>query len=189
VRLDLRRQDRAAARADEIRVSHQPVEEHRRRGAGSVRCLVVTVSDTRRPANDASGARAAEMLASAGHEVRERVIVPDEAAEIGARVRAAIADPEIDAVVLTGGTGVAPRDVTTETIEALLQKRLDGFGEIFRMLSFAEVGGAAMLSRAVAGIAGSTAIFALPGSTKAVELAMAKLVVPELGHLIGLLRP
>ena len=121
--------------------------------------------------------------------LREREIVHDDRGAIAALVRAGIANPEIDAVILTGGTGVAPRDVTYEAVQDLLEKRLDGFGELFRSLSYEQIGAAAMLSRAIAGIVGQTVIFALPGSSKAVELGVERLIAPELGHVVGLIAP
>jgi molybdenum cofactor biosynthesis protein B len=150
---------------------------------------VVTVSDTRDLASDRSGQRATDLLTEAGHAVRRREIVTDDRAAIEALVRAAVADPDVDAVILTGGTGIAPRDVTWEAIDGLLDKPLHGFGELFRSLSYAEIGSAAMLSRAVGGVIGRTAVFALPGSTKAVELGVTRLIAPELGHIVGLLAP
>ena len=117
-----------------------------------------------------------------------RQIVKDEPAEIRQLLTDAIARSEIDAVLVTGGTGVSPRDGTVETIEPLLDKRLDGFGEIFRALSFEEIGAAAMLSRALAGSAGRTAVFVMPGSSNAVRLALERLILPELAHLVGQLR-
>ncbi|MBM4242282.1 MAG: molybdenum cofactor biosynthesis protein MoaB [Deltaproteobacteria bacterium] len=166
-----------------------PVAQHRSRSKRPARCMVITVSDTRDLADDRSGQRASDLLTEAGHVVRTREIVVDERAAIAALVRAAVADPEIDAVVLTGGTGIAPRDVTYEAIDELLDKPLHGFGELFRSLSYAEIGSAAMLSRAIGGVVGRTVVFALPGSTKAVELGVTKLIAPELGHMIGLLAP
>lgn len=166
-----------------------PVKQHRAQGRRAARCMVVTVSDTRDLASDKSGQRAADLLTEAGHVVRSREIVTDDRAAIAALVRAAAADPEIDAVVLTGGTGIAPRDVTYEAIDELLEKRLHGFGELFRNLSYVEIGSAAMLSRAIGGVLGRTVVFALPGSTKAVELGVTKLIAPELGHMIGLIAP
>lgn len=165
-----------------------PAAEHRARGR-SARCCVVTVSDTRTLETDKSGQRAAELLGLAGHTVVARVIVPDERAAIAAAVRNALDDTETDAVILSGGTGLAPRDVTYETVCELIEKPIDGFGELFRMLSFEEIGAAAMLSRAVGGVAGRTVIFALPGSSKAVELGVSRLIAPELGHIVGLIDP
>jgi len=165
-----------------------PAAEHRARGR-SARCRVITVSDTRTLETDSSGARAAELLVAAGHTVGARRIVPDERDAIARAVRDALDDPETDAVILSGGTGLAPRDVTYETVRDLLEKPIDGFGELFRMLSFEEIGAAAMLSRAVGGVTGRTAVFALPGSSKAVELGVTRLIAPELGHLLGLIAP
>lgn len=166
-----------------------PVAQHRAKTKRAARCMVITVSDTRDLASDKSGQRATDLLGEAGHEVRAREIVIDDRAAIVDLLRAAVANPEIDAVVLTGGTGVAPRDVTYEAVEDVLEKPLAGFGELFRSLSYAEIGSAAMLSRAIGGVVGGTVIFALPGSTKAVELGIQKLIAPELGHVIGLLAP
>jgi molybdenum cofactor biosynthesis protein B len=166
-----------------------PVAEHRAKAKRAARCMVITVSDTRDVASDRSGQRAAELLAEAGHVVAMREIVSDDRSAISALVRIAISNPEIDAVVLTGGTGIAPRDVTYEAVEGLLEKPLHGFGELFRNLSYAEIGSAAMLSRAIGGVADRTVVFALPGSTKAVELGVRELIAPELGHMIGLLAP
>ena len=166
-----------------------PVEQHRAKAKRAARCMVITVSDTRDLASDKSGQRAVDLLGEAGHEVRAREIVADEREAIAALVRAGVANPEIDAIVLTGGTGIAPRDVTYEAIEQVLDKPLRGFGELFRSLSYAEIGSAAMLSRAIGGVVDRTVVFALPGSTKAVELGIRKLIAPELGHMIGLLAP
>lgn len=169
--------------------SASPVDQHRAKAKRAARCMVITVSDTRDLASDQSGQRAVELLADAGHEVRAREIVADERAAIAALVRAGVANPDIDAVVLTGGTGIAPRDVTYEAVEEVIEKPLHGFGELFRSLSYEEIGSAAMLSRAIGGVVGRTVVFALPGSTKAVELGIRKLIAPELGHVIGLLAP
>ncbi len=166
-----------------------PVHQHRAAGKRTVRCLVVTVSDTRTMDDDKSGATASECLVAAGHEVLRREIVKDDRPTITGLVRTAIADDATDAVVLTGGTGVAPRDVTFEAVGEVLEKPLDGFGELFRSLSYEEIGSAAMLSRAIGGITGRTAVFALPGSTKAVRLGIDKLIGPELGHILGLIAP
>ncbi|MEO2169804.1 MAG: MogA/MoaB family molybdenum cofactor biosynthesis protein [bacterium] len=165
-----------------------PVAEHKAAGKARVRCLVVTISDTRTLATDKSGARAAELLVAAGHSVAGRQIIPDESGQIHALLQAGIDNPGTDALITTGGTGLAPRDVTTRVVDTLLTRRLDGFGELFRMLSFEEIGSAAMLSGATGGLAGSTMIFALPGSTKAVELGVSRLIIPELSHILGLIR-
>ena len=149
---------------------------------------MLTVSDTRNPGTDTSGQRIKALLEAAGHRVVAYGILPDEADRIGARLDELVGDPAVEAVIVTGGTGLAPRDTTYEVIAGRLEKRIDGFGELFRMLSYQEIGPAAMLSRAVAGVAGGTIIASLPGSTAAVELAMQKLLVPELGHVLHLLR-
>ena len=163
------------------------VHEHRQKGKLHARCAIVTVSDTRTPETDESGARIRELLLEAGHEIASIVIVKDEPERIVATVRGHLADAALHAIFLNGGTGLAPRDTTFEAIESLLEKEITGFGELFRMLSFQEIGSAAMLSRATAGIAGGKLVVSMPGSTAAVDLAMRKLVVPELGHVLHLL--
>ena len=147
------------------------------------RVHVLTVSDTRTIDDDTSGALCAELCAAAGHEVAGRNILPDDPAQVEAYCRGRAS--EVDAILLNGGTGISSRDATYEAVMRLLDKRLEGFGELFRMLSFADVGSRAMASRAVAGVHGRTLVFSMPGSTKDVRLAMEKLVVPELGHLVG----
>lgn len=150
---------------------------------------VVTVSDSRRGADDTSGALAGELIEAAGQRLVERLAVGDEAGRIRRAVEGLLARPDVDVVVLTGGTGISPRDVTPEAIDPLLERPLPGFGEIFRQLSFAEIGPAAMLSRALAGVAtgggAAKAVFALPGSPAAVDLALARLVLPAAGHLLA----
>jgi len=153
-----------------------------------VRCAVLTVSDTRRAEDDRGGQLIQEKLQLAGHVVMAYAIIPDDPEQIAARLCALRDDPDCDAVLLTGGTGIAPRDSTYEAVSALLDKRLDGFGELFRMLSFEQVGPAAMLSRAIGGLAGRTAVFVMPGSPQAIELAMDRLIIPELGHVVWLAR-
>jgi molybdenum cofactor biosynthesis protein B len=161
---------------------------HRARSGGPVACAVVTVSDTRTPETDASGACIRRLLEAAGHEVVSRAILPDDPERIREHVSALLAAPGVDAVIVNGGTGLAPRDTTYEAIVGLLDKRLEGFGELFRMLSFEQVGAAAMLSRATAGVARGRILVSLPGSPAAVELAMSRLLVPELSHMVGLVR-
>jgi len=158
-------------------------EEHRKAGPRSVKVFVVTASDTRGEAEDASGAWLKEAAAKAGHVVVGHRIVPDEPGAIRAALGEAAA-AGAEAVVLNGGTGVAVRDRTYEAVAGLLEKRLDGFGELFRMLSWQEIGSAAMMSRAVAGIWQGRVLFSLPGSTAAVTLAWEKLIAPELSHLV-----
>ena len=162
-----------------------PSHHHRRAAPAAVPSAVVTVSDSRTPESDSGGDRVAELLAAAGHPVLVRSIVPDEADAIAAALRELLARDDVRAVIFTGGTGVAPRDVTPDAIEPLLERVIPGFGELFRQLSYADVGSAALLSRALAGLAAGRVVFALPGSRAAVTLAMQKLVLPELGHLAG----
>ena len=159
---------------------HHP---HRSAAPQRVATAVVTVSDTRTPETDSGGSRVADLLAGAGHPVTERRIVPDEPGAIAKALRELCARDDVRAVVFTGGTGVAPRDVTPDTLEPLLDRVVPGFGELFRMLSYAEIGSAALLSRAMAGLKEGRVVFALPGSRGAVSLAMERLVLPELGHL------
>lgn len=165
-----------------------PHHHHRGTSPRRVRCFVLTVSDTRTAETDRSGRAIRELLEGAGHRVAGTEIVPDEPERIRAAIEARLADPETDVLLATGGTGVAPRDRTVEVVRELLERELPGFGEIFRMLSFREIGAAAMLSRAVAGVAGGKALFALPGSADAVKLAMNQIILPEIGHLLRELR-
>jgi molybdenum cofactor biosynthesis protein B len=164
---------------------HASVHGHRRDAPAHVPTAVVTVSDTRTLETDTGGALVAELLAAAGHPVVSRSVVRDEPDEIRRALEAALAEPEVRAVILTGGTGVAPRDVTPETVEPLLDRVIPGFGELFRMLSYEEIGSAALLSRALAGLRAGRVVFALPGSRGALRLALEKLILPELGHLAG----
>ena len=143
------------------------------------------MSDTRSLADDTGGALLCELLESGGHRVALRELVKDEVAEIRAALGRALASAECAAVILTGGTGIAPRDVTPEAVAPLLERPLPGFGELFRQLSFAEIGSAAMLSRALGGLARGKPVFALPGSRAAIRLALERLILPELGHLVG----
>ena len=159
---------------------------HRKDAPASVRCFVLTISDSRTEATDTSGDTIVEALRGAGHEVAGRRIVRDDPDVV--RDVVVSEAPRVDVVITTGGTGVTARDSTYEAIAGILDKRLDGFGELFRMLSYAEIGSAAMLSRACAGSVGRTAVFSLPGSQHAVRLAMEKLIVPEIGHVVRELR-
>jgi len=161
---------------------------HRREGAGALGVALITVSDTRDLASDRSGALAIGLLEAAGHRVLSRSLVPDEPPRIEAAILAALAGPDCAAVILTGGTGVSPRDGTPEVLARLWERELPGFGELFRWLSWQEVGAAAMLSRACAGQRAGRLLVALPGSPAAVRLALESLLLPELGHLIGQLR-
>jgi len=161
------------------------VEQHRKEAPATVRCMVVTVSDTRTAETDKSGALMRELLLSNGYDVVRYEIVKDEYEQIRQLVQEAAMDPAVEALLLNGGTGIAPRDTTYEAVRDSLDKEMPGFGEIFRYLSFAEdIGTAAILSRAVAGVVGRTAVFSTPGSTGAVKLAMTRIIVPELRHVM-----
>ena len=158
--------------------------EHKAQAPASVACYVLTVSDSRTPDTDTGGRAIRELLEGAGHRVAGHAIVRDEPEQVAARVRAQLADPQTQVIITTGGTGITSRDGTFEAVDGLLDKRLDGFGELFRMLSFQDIGASAMMSRATAGTAGRKAIFVLPGSPHAVQLAMTRLILPELGHVV-----
>jgi molybdenum cofactor biosynthesis protein B len=159
------------------------VADHKAAAPTRVRVFVLTVSDTRTEATDSAGRAIRDLLTGDGHSVTGSRIVKDEPADVRVTVEAALADLAVQVVITTGGTGVTSRDGTYEAVSALLQKRLDGFGELFRALSYQEIGAAAMLSRAVAGTVGRKAVFVLPGSEHAVRLAMTHLILPELGHV------
>jgi molybdenum cofactor biosynthesis protein B len=164
------------------------VSEHRQYAPHQLGFAVVTISDSRTPETDTSGEVARRLISEAGHRVLRSAIVRDEVEAIDAEVSSALEEAGIDVVVATGGTGFSPRDVTLDALAPLLTAEVPGFGELFRMLSHREVGAAAMLSRAAAGLVGTKAVFALPGSPKAVELALRELVLPEVGHLLGQVR-
>ncbi len=163
----------------------ESADRHRAAAAGrTAGCAVLTASDSRTLETDAAGSFIVQALEGAGHRVLARELVRDEPLEIGRWIGEWMRAPEIQVVFTTGGTGISSRDGTVEVVERYLDKRLDGFGELFRMLSWQEIGPAAMLSRAVAGLAGETLVFAMPGSAAAVRLAVEKLILPELPHLI-----
>ncbi len=186
----------AAARAkpDEKHAGRRPAlsvvqkgSHHSHHAPRTIGCAIVTVSDTRKAHDDQSGARAHELLERAGHEVVRRAWVRDDIAAIRKAVRAALKLPAVDVVIVTGGTGLAKRDVTPEALAPLFQRELPGFGELFRARSVAQVGAAAWLSRAAAGEAAGRLLVMLPGSTPAVELALEELLLPELAHAVRLL--
>ena len=158
--------------------------DHKQHAVQHVNCMIITISDTRTEATDTSGQLILTLLEQHGHTVVRKQIVPDEPEAIQACLREGIASDEIQAILCNGGTGISVRDRSYEAIEQLLDKRLDGFGELFRMLSYQEIGSAAMMSRAVAGIAAGKIIFSTPGSKNAVRLAMEQLILPEIGHLL-----
>jgi molybdopterin adenylyltransferase len=147
-----------------------------------VNIAVLTVSDTRTSANDTSGDTLAEHIVKAGHRVVARLIEKDDAGAIEQRLRIWIADPAIDVVITNGGTGVTGRDVTPEAFDHVLEKKIEGFGELFRMLSYQKIGTSTMQSRAVGGVAGGTYLFALPGSTGAVKDAWDDILVSQLDN-------
>jgi len=149
---------------------------------------LLTVSDTRKSGDDVSGSVMRELVLASGHRVHRAALVPDDKTAVRDQVLALAADPACDVVVSSGGTGLSARDRTVEAVAALFDIRIDGFGELFRLLSFEEVGSAAMLSRAAAGVVGGTPVFLLPGSPKAVTLAMTRLVLPEIAHVVAELR-
>ncbi|MCG5060922.1 MAG: molybdenum cofactor biosynthesis protein MoaB [Limnoraphis sp. WC205] len=153
-----------------------------------VNCAVITVSDTRTLETDKSGQLIQSLLKQAGYQIQEYLILPDEPQEIRSKVLGFCQRRDLDALMINGGTGIAPRDTTYDALERVLEKILPGFGEIFRSLSYAEIGSRAIASRAVAGICQGTLVFSLPGSTNAVKLAMEKLILPELTHLVTQLK-
>jgi molybdopterin adenylyltransferase len=166
-------------------VTHQP---HPDLPGLTVSCAVITVSDTRSPATDKSGQRIEQLLVAVGHTVGSYAIVKDEPEQIRSHLASLSQRADLDVVIFNGGTGIAPRDTTYDAIASLLEKTLPGFGELFRYLSYQEIGSRAMASRAIAGVYQSKLIFSLPGSTSAVQLAMEKLILPELVHLVSQLR-
>jgi len=166
----------------------ESVHQHREAAPETVRVAVLTISDTRTPETDTGGDVVEEYMRGAGHEVVAREIVPDEATSIRNTLVDLLARSDVDAVVTTGGTGISGRDTTYEVVERMIEKRLDGFGELFRMLSYEEIGAAAVLSRAVAGAVGVKLVASLPGSRNAVRLGMEKLLVPEVAHIVFELR-
>jgi molybdenum cofactor biosynthesis protein B len=162
----------------------QVVEEHHHLAPPTLRIAVLTISDTRTLETDTSGARIVELARGAGHEVLERAVIADEPDLMRPVLEAYRDRTDLHAVLMTGGTGISPRDQTFETVSALLTKPLPGFGELFRMLSYAEIGPACMMSRAVGGLMENVVVLVMPGSRAAVELAMTRIILPELPHLV-----
>ncbi len=160
------------------------VADHKQHAPAKVRVFVVTVSDSRTEATDTSGQAARALVVAAGHVVAGYKLLKDEPAEVAALIRSIAEARSADVIVTSGGTGISARDSTYEAVASLLEKKLDGFGELFRALSYQEIGAAAMMSRAVGGLYRGIAVFATPGSTAAVKLALEKLIIPELGHLV-----
>jgi molybdenum cofactor biosynthesis protein B len=166
----------------------ESVQQHRESAPETVRIAVLTVSDTRTPETDTGGDVVEELMRGAGHEVVAREIVRDEAASIRTRLVDLLDRTDVDAVVTTGGTGISARDTTYEVVDRMIEKKLDGFGELFRMLSYEEIGAAAVLSRAVAGTVGTKLVASLPGSRNAVRLGLERLLAPEIAHVVFELR-
>ena len=166
----------------------ESVEKHREASPEKISIAVLTISDTRTPETDTGGNVIVELMQESGHHVHHREIVRDEPPQIKKVLEGLITDPRVDAVITTGGTGISGRDTTYEVVDRMLDKKLDGFGEIFRMLSYEEIGAAAVLSRCVAGAVGTKFVACLPGSRNAVRLAVEKLLVPEIAHVVFELR-
>jgi molybdenum cofactor biosynthesis protein B len=158
--------------------------EHKSHAPGSIGCVVITCSDTRTPETDRSGFRIMHMLKEAGHIVVDYHLVKDEPAKIKSKIKSAVTNKKVQAIIINGGTGISRRDSTYEAVDGMLEKRLDGFGEVFRYLTYQEIGSPAIMSRATAGILKGRVLFSTPGSENAVRLAMERLILPELGHLV-----
>lgn len=165
-------------------MSSQTVHEHKSQAPNSIGCVVITCSDTRTSETDTSGYRIMHMLKDAGHSVVAYHLVKDEPAKIKAKIKSALTNKKIQAIIVNGGTGISKRDSTFEAVDAMLEKRLVGFGEIFRYLTYQDIGSPAIMSRATAGIIKGRILFSTPGSENAVKLAMEKLILPELGHIL-----
>lgn len=164
---------------------HSSHIEHKARGPSSLGCGVITCSDTRTPETDKSGQIIQQLLRDQGHHITSYHVVKDEPAEVHRLVTDLAQQKETSVIIINGGTGISHRDTTFEAVDALLEKRLDGFGEIFRYLSYKDIGSAAMLSRSTAGLYKKKVIFSIPGSSGAVRLAMEALILPELPHIVG----
>ncbi|MBI4187602.1 MAG: MogA/MoaB family molybdenum cofactor biosynthesis protein [Chloroflexi bacterium] len=158
--------------------------EHKEKSPRSVSCAVLTVSDTRTEENDESGALIKQKLTQAGHRVMAYSILKDEAAAIRQKINELLRQDELQVIITNGGTGVSHRDVTVETVSSILEKTLDGFGELFRSLTYQEIGTGSIMSRALAGVAKGKVIFCIPGSPGAVSLALDKVILPEIGHVV-----
>ena len=161
---------------------------HHASGPASIGCGIITCSDTRTPDTDTSGQLIQDLLAQAGHRIDAYHVVKDEPVEVGKLVRTLCGGLALDAIIINGGTGISRRDSTFEAIDGLLEKRLTGFGELFRYLSYKDIGSSAMLSRATAGLYQGKVVFSIPGSSGAVRLAMEALILPELPHVVGEMR-
>jgi len=158
--------------------------EHKEHAPHQVGCIVITCSDTRTPESDTSGYRIMHMLKDAGHSVLSYQLIKDEPSKIKSAIRKAVKNKKVQAIIINGGTGISRRDSTFEAVDKMLEKRLEGFGEVFRFLTYQEIGSPAIMSRATAGVYKGRIIFSTPGSENAVRLAMEKLILPELGHIL-----
>ena len=158
--------------------------EHKREAPQSVSCAVLTISDSRTEQDDESGKLLKERLSQNGHRVLSYSILKNDSEAIKRKIKELLEQEELHVIITSGGTGVSHRDITVETISSVLEKKLDGFGELFRSLSYQEVGTASMMSRAIAGVAGGKVIICLPGSLGAAKLAMEKIILPEIGHMV-----
>jgi molybdenum cofactor biosynthesis protein B len=164
-------------------------DQHQKTAASLLaRCAVITLSDTRTEASDGSGRRIRELLIEQGHELARYTIIPDDPSKLSELLDELLGSEAVDLILTNGGTGISPRDNTIAVVESKLTLPLPGFGELFRMLSWEQIGSGAFLSRAIGGVARDKLLFAMPGSTKACELAMSKLILPELKHLISQMR-
>lgn len=165
-------------------MSSQAAHEHKAHAPRKVGCVVITCSDTRTPETDSSGQLIQKLLKEQGHSIAAYHLVKDEPAQIKGRIAEAITNEAVQAIIINGGTGISRRDSTFEAVDAMLEKKLDGFGEVFRFLTYQDIGSPAIMSRATAGIIKGRVLFSTPGSENAVRLAMEKLILPELGHLV-----
>ncbi len=159
-------------------------KEHKEKAPQSVSCAVLTISDTRTEKDDESGRLLKQKLSENGHRVVSYSILKNEAGHIRKNIYELLKDEELQVIITSGGTGVSHRDITVETISSILEKKLDGFGELFRFLSYQDIGTASVMSRAIAGVAGGKVILCLPGSPEATNLAIDKLILPEIGHMV-----
>ncbi len=165
-------------------MSSEAAREHKAHAPQSIGCVVITCSDTRTPETDTSGYLIQRLLKDHGHAVVAYHLVKDEPSKIKVKIKSALANKKVQAIIINGGTGISRRDSTFEAVDAMLEKRLDGFGEVFRYLTYQEIGSPAIMSRATAGILKGRVLFSTPGSENAVRLAMEKLILPELGHVV-----
>ena len=165
-------------------MTSSPAHEHKHNAPRSLNCMVITCSDTRTPETDTSGQLIQKLLEGDGHRIVAYQVVKDDPGQITHRIALGLWKYAAQVIIVNGGTGISRRDSTFEAVDKMLERRLDGFGEIFRLLSYQEIGSPAIMSRATAGIIDGRVVFSIPGSENAVRLAMEKLIIPELGHLV-----